>query len=104
MSTYKVHCQECRDKLGKDWAVVHRWLDYYASSTFPTDIHRIHRHHTAGVEEVRQKWGDEAAEAAKLHILDDVAVYGCDHVPGVDEITLIIQRESIDYPKDQSEF
>ena len=29
------------------------------------------RHHQEGVEEVRQRWGDRAAKAAKTHIRKD---------------------------------
>ena len=29
------------------------------------------RDHREGIEEVRAKWGDEAAEAAEIHILKD---------------------------------
>lgn len=89
MSTRKQHCEDCRQKLGKDWDVVHRWLDEFAFKTIPLDAHRAIRHHVAGVEEVRHKWGDEAAKAATIHILADVAVYGLDHVPTMDEITVV---------------
>ena len=82
---YKEHCAECREKMGKDWAVVHRWLDHYAGLSYPSDCHRLHRHHLAGVEEVRQRWGDQAAEAARLHILSDVRAYKMDHVPDMAE-------------------
>ena len=92
MSTRKQHCEDCRQKLGKDWNIVHRWLDEFARQTWPSDAHRAIRHHQAGVEEVRHKWGDEAAEAAEIHILADVAVYGLDHVPTMDEIEQIVGR------------
>lgn len=83
--TNKEHCAECREKLGKDWWVVHRYLDYYAHLTFPSDRHRIHRHNQVGVEECRRRWGDQAAKAAELHILADVKAYGMDHVPNMAE-------------------
>ena len=65
------HCKETLEKLGKEWLCVHRWLDALAKDTWPWMGHRIHRHHQAGVEEVRHKWGNEAAEAAELHIKAD---------------------------------
>ena len=71
MASYKEHCKDCREQLGKDWNVVHLWLDEIAKDYWPWMGHRLHRHHKAGVEEVRQKWGDEAAKAAKIHILKD---------------------------------
>lgn len=67
---YKEHCKECEEKLGKDWAVIHRWLDEYARKV-GVPWHRTFRHHKEGVEEVRKKWGDEAAKAAELHIISD---------------------------------
>jgi len=68
---YKEHCKECLEKLGKDWSVVHIWLDERAKETWPWMGHRMFRHHIVGVEEVRHKWGDEAAKAAELHIIAD---------------------------------
>jgi len=65
------HCKECRKKLGKTWDCVHAWLDESARSYFPWVGHRQVRHHKEGVERVRQKWGDEAAKAAELHIISD---------------------------------
>ena len=74
MASYEDHCAECKEKLGKDWAVVHRWLDEFFAqfngSGHP-EIHRDLRHHEGGIAEVRLKWGDQAAEAARLHIARD---------------------------------
>ena len=69
MAYYKEHCADCRAALGKDWAVVHRWLDELWPVLGPK--HRSARHHDAGVEEVRRRWGDEAAKAAEIHIKRD---------------------------------
>jgi DNA-binding GntR family transcriptional regulator len=76
---YKSHCLECKQKLGKDWAVVHRWLDEFACNGL--NWHRGLRHHLDGVEEVRRMWGDQAAEAARLHIEADFGV-----VPSREEV------------------
>ena len=69
--TREEHKRECLEKLGNEWDCVHAWLDHYARYYFPLCTHRQIRHHTKGIEEVREKWGDEAAEAAKLHIMAD---------------------------------
>ena len=71
MSDWKEHAKDCQDQLGNAWYVVHHWLDEYAKIYWPSCIHRIHRHHKEGVEECRKMWGDEAAEAAEIHILKD---------------------------------
>lgn len=69
---YKQHCDRCQEQLGKPWYVIHRWLDEHArKSGLQQGRHRVYRHHKEGVELVRSKWGDDAAKAAELHIMDD---------------------------------
>ena len=77
----KAHCKECLEKMGNDWNKVHQWLDCTARDYFPWMGHRQIRHHSGGVEQVRKKWGDEAAKAARLHIIFDLG-----YVPSRDEI------------------
>ena len=38
--------------------------------------HRKKRHHLKVIEEVRALWGDEAAEAARTHIISDLKEEG----------------------------
>lgn len=71
MASLKEHASDCYAELGKGWHVVHRWLDELARIYWPWMGHRVHRHNKEGVEEVRAKWGDEAARAAEIHILKD---------------------------------
>ena len=71
MAHWKEHVKDCEEQLGKGWDTVHHWLDEFAKIYWPWMGHRVHRHHKEGVEEVRQKWGDEAAKAAEIHILKD---------------------------------
>ena len=78
---WKEHVKDCEKQLGKGWDVVHHWLDEYAKIYYPWMGHRVHRHHLEGVEEVREKWGDEAAEAAEIHIRADEG-----NVPSKEEI------------------
>ena len=69
---YQDHCRRCEQALGKDWGVVHRWMDEFArTGGTMMGTHRVYRHHREGIEEVRAKWGDEAADAAELHVFDD---------------------------------
>lgn len=63
------HCYDCKTLLGNDWKEVHEWLDELFAEYGPA--HRRYRHHTEGIEEVRKMWGDEAALAAKVHIIVD---------------------------------
>ena len=72
MAHYKEHCADCQRELGKAWEVVHRWLDEFAFRRGCLNAHhRSIRHHTAGVEKVREMWGDQAARAAEIHIEKD---------------------------------
>jgi len=91
MAHWKEHCKDCQEALGKSWDVVHHWLDEYAKIYWPSMIHRVHRHHKEGVEEVRKKWGDEAAEAAEIHILKDEG-----DIPSEEEIH---RRHGVDLSK-----
>jgi len=71
MASIKEHCEDCVKDLGNPFKEVHEWLDEYCKIYWTLMIHRIHRHHLSGVEEIRHKWGDEAAKAAVLHIQKD---------------------------------
>lgn len=71
MSSFKKHCADCQEELGRSWDCVHHWLDEFAGVYWPWMGHRTHRHHSEGVEEVRSLWGDEAAKAAEIHIIED---------------------------------
>lgn len=71
MASLTEHCQDCLKQLGHEFKEVHLWLDEYFKYD-QTIKHRILRHHKEGVEEVRQRWGDQAARAAELHIIMDI--------------------------------
>ena len=75
MASYKEHCAECKQKLGNDWSVVHRWLDAFFAKLGYNEKHREIRHHKKGIEEVRKLWGDDAAQAAEIHIARDFCGY-----------------------------
>ncbi|OHD07310.1 MAG: hypothetical protein A2Y41_04790 [Spirochaetes bacterium GWB1_36_13] len=70
------HMIECLGKLGNPFKEVHIWLDEYFHDPKYKARHRKKRHHLAGIEEVRKKWGDEAAEAAYIHIVSDLKMEG----------------------------
>jgi hypothetical protein len=71
MASYKQHCDECQETLDDPHGRVHKWLDEYFSVLGFGVKHRDVRHHEDGIREVREMWGDEAAEAAKIHIARD---------------------------------
>lgn len=75
MPSHKDHCDECEKKLGCDWAEVHHWLDELFK--LKGIKHRRYRHNLDGIEYVRARWGDQAATAARLHIVRDLMADGC---------------------------
>ena len=84
MAEYKAHCEDCKKKLGKPYGKVHNWLDEFAPACITGGFaHRRERHHKEGVEEIRKMYGDEAAEAAEIHILRDLFFWG--EIPSKDE-------------------
>jgi len=66
---YKEHCKRCKEQLGEEFKEVHQFLDQFFIKFGWR--HRKIFHHTYGVEIIRMILGDDAAEAAKLHIKDD---------------------------------
>lgn len=70
MAHFQKHCRSCHDLLGDEFKYVHLWLDEFFALKGPA--HRKIRHHKEGIEECRNKWGDRAAEAAELHITEDI--------------------------------
>ena len=90
MPSFEQHCAEAEQRFGKPYAEVHQWLDEFAGKPPYGMRHRRKRHHLAGIEEVRRKWGDEAAEAARQHILSDLKLDGW--------------RETDPFPKNERHF
>ena len=76
MPSFQQHCEESRLRFGKPFSEVHRWLDEFAAKPPYGMRHRQLRHHLAGIEEVRRLWGEEAAEAARDHIIADLKMEG----------------------------
>ena len=75
------HCQETERLLGDRFEHVHRWLDEFAGTPEYKKRHRKVRHHLEGIEQVRNLWGDKAAEAARIHIIADIYWGESDHFP-----------------------
>jgi len=73
---FEEHCSESILLFGEPFEKVHKWLDEFAGSPQYGMKHRKVRHHLAGIEEIRGKWGDKAAEAARRHIISDLKMEG----------------------------
>jgi hypothetical protein len=76
MPSFEQHCSESLGRFGKPFSDVHKWLDELAGRPPWGMRHRKFRHHRAGIEEVRKRWGDEAAAAARQHIVSDLKMEG----------------------------
>jgi hypothetical protein len=74
MARIKTHIEDTERILGEPFEYVHLWLDELTKK-WPVHIHleyhRKFRHHAQGVNEVIDKWGFYAGQAAKLHIIRD---------------------------------
>jgi len=80
----EAHEMESLALFGKPCTEVHLWLDAYAGTPEYGMRHRRKRHHKAGVDQVEKLFGEEAALAARLHIISDLKEEGwleCDHFP-----------------------
>lgn len=71
---FQEHCDETVCLYSKPHKAVHLWLDAFYASIGAR--HRRKRHHLAGIEEVRRRWGDQAADVAKRHIISDLSLEG----------------------------
>ena len=92
------HCQRCTELLGAPFRQVHQWIDQFAwinnahrnGAVFNPE-HRRHRHNLVGIQQAREIFGEKGAEAAKLHVLDDL--YG----PGEHGEGHVIPRDEKDF-------
>ena len=71
---FQDHCADSIRLFGDGFEEVHLWLDEFAATLGAR--HRRKRHHLAGIQEVRRRWGDQAAEAARQHIVSDLKEEG----------------------------
>lgn len=65
---------ESEKTFGKKYEGVHRWLDEYFAELGPR--HRRKRHHQKGIDQVAELFGEEAAKAARQHIISDLKQEG----------------------------
>ena len=88
MASKEEHERDCIRELGEAFPEVHLWLDELFPKLGPR--HRLVRHHVNGIAEIRQRWGDQAAKAAEIHIRKDF--YG--QIPSMADIELWSVLES----------
>ena len=70
------HCRQATATFGRPYTHVHRWLDEFAGTREYGMRHRKVRHHEVGIAEVRLRWGERAAQAARQHIEADFGQEG----------------------------
>lgn len=66
MGTFEEHKADTLNRLGKTYDEVHTYMDQWHSKHGAR--HRFVLHHQEGIEEIRQKFGDDGAKAAECHI------------------------------------
>lgn len=74
------HEEESVRAFGKPYTEVHAFLDQFAGKPECGMRHRKKLHHLKGIELVREMYGDEAAEAARLHIISDLRQEGWEEI------------------------
>jgi hypothetical protein len=90
MSTFEKHCQESISLFGKPYEEVHRWLDEFMGTDQYRMRHRKLRHHHAGINQVIERFGEEAGKVARQHIISDLKEEGW--------------TETDPFPKDQEDY
>lgn len=74
MPYVNVHCKDCLELLGEEFAEVHLWLDKYAKDFPPPvfyDYHRTLLHNSYGLSIICARWGEKAYGAGRLHLARD---------------------------------
>lgn len=74
MAQFEEHCKDCLRLLGNRCEEVNHWMDGLFWKLGP--MHRCGRHHTRGVKEAGELFGELGRKAALVHILKD-----CGHIP-----------------------
>ena len=74
MAKLEEHCNDCETFLGDPCVDVNKWMDDQFKRFGP--LHRFMKHHTRGIDEAGELFGERGAKAAMIHILKD-----CGHIP-----------------------
>lgn len=69
MASFEEHCRDCERILGNRCEAVNRWMDEDFRKFGP--LHRFSKHHTRGVKEAAELFGELGRKAALVHILKD---------------------------------
>jgi hypothetical protein len=78
MCTLAEHEAESLKRFGKAFREVHLYMDQWHGKF--GGHHRFMLHHEEGIAEVYKKFGPDAAEAARVHVIQDTT-----HVPKKDD-------------------
>ena len=89
--TFEQHCQQSKQYFGSPYEHVHTWLDEFALSEKYGMRHRKVRHHLKGIKQIKEMYGNEAAEVAKMHVIEDLREEGW-------------KEESDRFPKDEKDY
>jgi len=74
MASQTEHCADCERLLNDPCVEINRWMDDYFKRFGP--LHRFMNHHTRGVREAQERFGERGRLASTIHILKD-----CGRIP-----------------------
>jgi len=69
MPNFKTHCRSSKERTGKDFADIHKWMD--EGQAYLDKDHRFERHSTSYIKFVMEKWGKEGVIEFLNHIIED---------------------------------
>ncbi len=69
MPRLKTHCKNSKQRTGKEFEDLHKWMD--EGHEYLGQDHRFERHSGAYIKYVKEKWGIEGVIEFLNHIIDD---------------------------------
>ena len=69
MPNFKAHCKSSKERTGKDFAELHKWMD--EGQEYLGKDHRFERHSTAYLGYIKEKWKQKGVKEFLLHIIED---------------------------------
>tara|TARA_Y100000310_G_scaffold343510_1_gene451502 strand:+ start:5916 stop:6239 length:324 start_codon:yes stop_codon:yes gene_type:complete len=69
MPNLKIHCKSSKERTGKTYEDLHKWMD--DGQKYLEKDHRFERHSTSYIKFVMEKYGKEGVKEFLLHIIED---------------------------------
>jgi hypothetical protein len=69
MPNLRVHCKKSKERIGKDYEELHKWMD--EGQKYLEKDHRFERHSGSYIDYVMKTWGKDGVIEFLNHIIDD---------------------------------